>query len=171
MKRVLVFFIALLTIGNVNAQSLTYDSWTVIPYVDEFERPTGDTARVVLCKGKFSNSATSGNTKFTAKLTLDTKSETISIGLFEYNRMPTASMAYKHTFGTVIALVGKDSQNASNFSKVFAPKSGGLYVTKKENPELYEAITTQSYIYFLVKGTHFDGASSRTSYNFEMKLK
>jgi len=168
-KLILMLFVGLFSL-TTTAQNLGYDSWTLLPYVDEFERATGDTAKVVLCKGKFSNSATVDNERFAAKITIDQKSETISIGLFEYNRMPSASMGYKSTFGTVIALVGKNSEAAKTFSKVFAPSSGGLYITKSDNPTLYDAICNESYIYFLVKGSEFGGRSS-TRYNFTLNLK
>ena len=170
MKNILLL-ISVMFMSMVSNAQLNYDNWDIIPVTDEFERPTGDTASIIFCKGTFSNSATSKNPKFTAKIVHYYKSETISISLYEYNTAPSASIGYKGLVGTVKALVGSGPDGISkSYENVFAPKSGGLYITKKSNPIMFQDIINGEYIYFIVMESLF-GESGRSSYNFKLILK
>ena len=96
MKKLLIL---LFVIGasNVLGQDLIYEEWVEIETVDEFGDSTGNVVKRYLCKGKFSNSATSGS-DMTVKV-IDF-GESIAITIYEYNRS-AAQLAYRATPGSI----------------------------------------------------------------------
>lgn len=164
MKKLFILFMVLF-VSLSSFSQLTYDKWETINYVDEFGDETGESAIRLLCKGTFSNSATT-NSDLIVKFILDKKSEYIAISLYEYGSSPEASMGYDSSFGNITV---KLEDGTKKTFKTFAPKSGGLFFTKGSYNDFIKFLTTNSNFKVYIGKSDFENNGS--SYLFEVKPK
>lgn len=125
MKNLLFLLLTFTITSSLTAQDLVYDVWDVVETTDEFGDKTGESVARYFSKGKFSNSATTGEDmifKF-VDYGMDAKGEgTAQIDFFEYNRTP-ATLAYNTELGSIKC---KMPDGSIKTFQIYAMKGGGL---------------------------------------------
>ena len=123
-----ILFICLVTISTHQLMAqLTYDKWETVDIVDEFGDKTGESVKRIFHKGTFSNSAAY---KKDLIVKVVDYGDNMSISLFEYNKPPSARLAYESSFGNISV---KMADGSVQQFKVFAPKSGGIFIDTKDS--------------------------------------
>ena len=144
----LFLMMGLAAISAIGFGQLNYDVWETVEIVDEFGDSTGESVIRTFAKGTFSNSATA-NSDLIVKVV--DYGDGIAFDLYEYSSPPAAKLCYDGCFGNISI---KRANGDIETYEVFAPKSGGIYVSdervdftnvlKNSNGETIKVVIKQS---------------------------
>jgi hypothetical protein len=135
--------------------------WSFNIVSDEFGDPTGDTVKVKLFDGEFSNSATNKSELIVKVIDYNTS---IVIQLYEY-KSKLANISYEHSFGSMNV---KNVNGSIVKYKVFFMKGTGLYFD--EDSDFYKDFRSPINKEFkiFINTDSFDSNSGTSKYNFKI---
>ena len=124
---------------SLTAQGLNYDSWDSAETTDEFGDKTGEVISMYFSKGKFSNSATTGEDmifKFVDYGKDEKGDGTAQIDFYEYNNTP-ARLGLDTSLGS---LKCKLPDGTVETFQLYALKGGGLGLWDKYYDKFFELV-------------------------------
>ena len=160
-----------LTVNTLFSQGLDYDMWSIVETVDDFGDKTGNTVASYFSKGKFSNSATTGEEMIFKIVDYGLNEDgegQAQIDFYEYNKTQ-AKLAYDTKQGSFKVKLSDDSLMTF---KCYALKGGGLAVWDEDYKTLFDLINNgkSEKIRFVVNQSAFsEYGSSKYSGHFHTK--
>ena len=139
MRTLVTLFAVIFLTAPITAQGLGYDSWEIVETVDDFGDKTGEKVARYFSKGKFSNSAASGEAMILKLVDygLDDKGKGFAaMDFFEYNKTQ-AKLAYDTKAGSFKVKMSDGSVESFN---CYASKSGGLLFSGKDYDKFMKLI-------------------------------